>query len=786
MSDPRPLPFELLPYAYWTDATDPATGQARPGLGSNRVYRFHQPALLTAVEITRAADAGGGRPDRVTMEAFATDKPRGKIIFDDALSWRDDKCRLEFPDIPALAVSQRCHCKTPVGVEFHEMHPTPWTVPFSIFERTEWFGRPAELAVPEPPVHPPLQTDRMFAEFASRYLKVVFALNRPRIHHLSWDALGTRSLEKNFLVEAFPAFASGPWLRTVAAPLPSMLWGGSVEVTKNGVRYRHLHSVDGLTFDAEFEVLPDGMVLRLKQTVTRPQTFLEAEAWRFVWDGYNVYSLGTLALPIRGAHRNGRTSLRGGWHVTNRGTLGFESSNPADALQTDTSGFYGRRRLFSGIQIGARPEPFGPVTLLPGTHETEIRFQVANVEPKVGQATRLSPSANPAGGQAGRPSHFVSDGLRRAWGSAFAFRPEGGGFSNNSFGVNCANCLFYVADLAAHTTPDMLELVRYTLTLALRGGPGYATQMEQAMDTAPSLLITAGRLHQCARDDKWLAEIRPDLLRAVHWILDNLDETGIYTSRLRSGNSGTGDRSCNAWDTFCFGHHDGYSGALAYRALRNAAALVDAALAASCRQAAERLRGALIKDLWNPATGWLAGWRSADGQVHDHSYVFINAMAACFDLFEPAQAREVLTRLEAKRLAVGHTDFRYGIAPQLEPVPVCDHSDCSVRWKTYRQDGADSFGVFTNGGLTPCLAFFYLRALSKFGFTKTADQICDQLLPSFDRGVFDGCLNGAECFTWDGTPSGYEGTLAHSYHVLLAIAEHKGWIRPTDPEFWPE
>ena len=68
----------------------------------------------------------------------------------------------------------------------------------------------------------------------------------------------------------------------------------------------------------------------------------------------------------------------------------------------------------------------------------------------------------------------------------------------------------------------------------------------------------------------------------------------------------------------------------------------------------------------------------------------------------------------------------------------------------------------------------------------TADRICDQLLDSFDRGVFDGCLNGAECYTLDGMRSGYEGTLAHSYHVLLAIAQHKGWIKPLVPEWWPQ
>jgi len=244
------------------------------------------------------------------------------------------------------------------------------------------------------------------------------------------------------------------------------------------------------------------------------------------------------------------------------------------------------------------------------------------------------------------------------------------------------------------------------------------------------------------------------------------------------------------WDAIGFGHNDGYSGALAYRGLRNAVALArdvgDAALAKQCLAAAERHRVAMINDLWNPATGWLAGWRSRDGQLHDYAFVFINAMAACFDMFEPQQAREVLDRFEAKRKAVGHTDFHFGIAPQLESVPKNDlNGFCVARLRTHRRDGRDAFGILCNGALTPCWAYYYTRALSKFGFTQTADQICEQLLDGFERGVFEGLWNGTEAWIWDGFAGGYEGTLAHSYYPLLAMAQHRGWIQARDPEFWP-
>ena len=70
--------------------------------------------------------------------------------------------------------------------------------------------------------------------------------------------------------------------------------------------------------------------------------------------------------------------------------------------------------------------------------------------------------------------------------------------------------------------------------------------------------------------------------------------------------------------------------------------------------------------------------------------------------------------------------------------------------------------------------------------TETADRICDQLLESFEAGMFDGDRDGTEFFTHEGIPCGYEGSLVHSYYVLAEIAKHKGWVTPTSPEWWPQ
>ena len=183
--------------------------------------------------------------------------------------------------------------------------------------------------------------------------------------------------------------------------------------------------------------------------------------------------------------------------------------------------------------------------------------------------------------------------------------------------------------------PDAVELLRYTLdTVLKKGGSHYGSQYEFHHDSAPSLVIAAGRVHQMVPDKNWLGDIWPYLKIAIDYILGNLDDSGMYTSLNHSGNSfSTQSGGSNAWDDVGFGHHDGYSAALAYRALYNAAAMASFIghkdMAQRCRQAAPVLKIAYVKSLYNPETGWLAGWRSRDGELHDYGFTFINGLAIC-------------------------------------------------------------------------------------------------------------------------------------------------------------
>lgn len=803
--DEQRLATEDTPFAIWTESVEADTGVARPGQGVHRFYRFAQPVRLARV-VVRAPSLwpglSGASPRRVTVRTYQADLGSARVVFDGALPpiASGETYALPLAGVVAYAASVQCDESHPLEVteagRMAILHPTTYTLPFSLLDGLEWWGTPAGDRNIEVPFQPPLvggryepralpgQTvwgDANEVQFASRYLRVGFSLKRPQLTFLGWDALGAGAND-NYLFRIVQLTrtltgANGPYLYEVNFDAPAMAWTGTVEVEGNRVRYREVRVRPGWTVTAEFEVGERTLTLRLAQQVDQAFSALDAGAWGWLWNG-RASAISTLAMPIRGARRNGGAEPRGAWAAPGRGVLNFwaEPGHSPLEVQVDSTGFHGRTAM-AGLQLATEHHPDGTVTVPAGDHSAVLHMEVRTTDPQ------------PRSGAGELP-----EGLRRSWGSTFAFRPEGGGFSNNGFSINCQNCLYFQADLAPYTArqpdePDLIELVRYTATLAVQGGPGYGASWETAMDATPSLAISLARVHQAQPDAVWLKSLWPYLRRPFDYLLDHIDASGLYVHPYYTGNAGSPSQNCNMWDTISFGHYDAYSIALAYRGLRGGVALAraagDPALAERCQAAAAGIKAAYVPTLLNPDTGLIAGWRSADGQLHDASYVYVNGAAICYGLVEGDQARSILTKLEAERQAMGHTDFRYGLCLNLKPVP---RSDYLLRsWGApARADGLDTFGVYINGSLTPAGAYFYLRALSQYGFTSTADQICEELLDSFARLRFDGGPHsGVEYFTFDGTPCGYEGSLTHVPHVLLAIAQHRGDVETLEPEWWP-
>jgi hypothetical protein len=359
------------------------------------------------------------------------------------------------------------------------------------------------------------------------------------------------------------------------------------------------------------------------------------------------------------------------------------------------------------------------------------------------------------------------------------------------------------ADIARATPPltpnlSALDLVRQTLEAILHGTkaygmPGYGQFPEMSADTFPSLLIAAADYVEGRPDPAWLTTNYPAIkLWADKMLATDSNGDGLIKYGL-SGNSGSWPdplkyRPANWWDTIGFGHEDAYANALAYRALGEMSKLASQANqpadALRFQAAADRLRQAYFGAFYDPATGVLAGWRSADGQLHDYYFLWVNGIAIDYGLVAPDKANGIMDRLLAKMAEVGYTRFDLGLPGNLISVARKDYAHHDPRYGGGKlEDGSDAFQRYENGGATACYAYFTLAALYDLGRKADADRILFPMLSSFAKGGFEG--RGSNGMTgdwraWDGTCWGYEGFLVDNYYTLLAVPKRQNPKQPAD------
>jgi hypothetical protein len=200
-------------------------------------------------------------------------------------------------------------------------------------------------------------------------------------------------------------------------------------------------------------------------------------------------------------------------------------------------------------------------------------------------------------------------------------------------------------------------------------------------------------------------------------------------------------RPSNWSDTIGFGHKDAYANALALPALQGAAALATIAgdndAAGKYLRQAAKLESHYYDAFLNPATGVLAGWRSADGKLHDYYFLFVNGMAVVYGLVSIEQGRTIWDKLLAKMHEVGYNRFDLGLPGNLIPIRREDYVDLNPRYGgPSKEDGSDGFQIFENGGASACFAYFTIEALRRVGLEKAADIILFAMLESFARGGF--------------------------------------------------
>jgi hypothetical protein len=192
-----------------------------------------------------------------------------------------------------------------------------------------------------------------------------------------------------------------------------------------------------------------------------------------------------------------------------------------------------------------------------------------------------------------------------------------------------------------------------------------------------------------------------------------------------------------------------------------------------CTQLADRLKAVYAKTLYNPKTGWLAWWKSADGQLHDYATPIVNGMAIEYGLVEPEEGRKILERLRDKMREAGFARFDLGLPCTLVPVRRGDYLQPDGLGSPHRENGTDTFQDYMNGGISAGHTLHFIMAHHVVGEAEAGDNILQAMLGrqatvGFQNGVQNEANKGIDWTTWDGAPRGYEGYLADVFMFLQA------------------
>ncbi|HEY1787566.1 MAG TPA: family 20 glycosylhydrolase [Verrucomicrobiae bacterium] len=394
------------------------------------------------------------------------------------------------------------------------------------------------------------------------------------------------------------------------------------------------------------------------------------------------------------------------------------------------------------------------------------------------------------------------DSFRRDWLNIFQYSPHNRMLANNVTSDTCGFCFYEYADVARVTPPlaggvTALDMIRQSLDRIMDGALVYGlfdtskdpNHPKFAADTLPSFLIAADDYVEGSKDDHWLADNYSHIKGwADEMLATDTNGDGLIKFPL-SGNSGSWPphikyRPSNWWDTIGFGYEDAYANALAYRGLRGMATMAQQAGhaddAARYGAAADKLKSVYFDTFYDPQTGVLAGWRSADGQRHDYYFLYVSGIAIHYGLVPADKANGIMDRLLAKMSEVGYTNFELGLPGNLISVARKDYVDLHTRFGGgLRADNADGFQIYENGGATACFAYFTLAALYDLGRIKDGDRILIPMLDAFAKGDFQGFgKNGLskDWKMWDGTCKGYEGLLTDNYYALLAVMDRQAAV----------
>jgi hypothetical protein len=410
---------------------------------------------------------------------------------------------------------------------------------------------------------------------------------------------------------------------------------------------------------------------------------------------------------------------------------------------------------------------------------------------------------------------------RRGWFNAFQpsapwgeqnrpFSAPAGILANNVISDPCSMSLMYYADQMMWTPMaapgiSLADLVRRSVEFWIEQRTRTSGEVVgywdygNFLDANAGPVIAAWDYVEATGDLSWL-EKTIARLEFVSDFLAHRDQDGDgLVECTQSGNDNTlqePDRCCIWMDAVNHGHKDAYANALAYRSWRCLADLESKLHRADQRARytglADRLKAAYWRTLYNPATGWIADWRSEDGHLHDYASPFANGVAIAYGLVSVEDGKKIADRLWARMQSAGFSRFELGIPPNLVPIRRADylqapHSSVGMG-APQREDGTDAFQLYENGGITGAQTLPFLMANYVVDREAAADKVLMQMLArqqggGFQSGVQNVADKGIDWSTWDGKPCGYEGYLADVYYFLMAAvlrepAMRQRFLRP--------
>jgi len=319
------------------------------------------------------------------------------------------------------------------------------------------------------------------------------------------------------------------------------------------------------------------------------------------------------------------------------------------------------------------------------------------------------------------------------------------------------------------------------------------------LDAPPSIVVASWACVEMSNDLTWAKARIAELERITDYVASrDIDHDGIIESP-KSGNAGTlsrpDDRAATAMDTINSGHKEIYINAFAYRAFCCMADLEKRLQRkdqyAHYAQLANHLRQAFYPTFYSPQTQLLSWWISEDGQRHDYWAPGIIGLPITYGLVPAAQAKQILSRIEAKVKEVGFTRLDIGLPCVLTPIRKADyHLGVGAAYGgPSREDGSDTFQHYLNGGCLVSDQIHWLNAHYRMGLGDQVKPELDAMVArqanpifpnggSFQNGIINSQPQGAEFLTWNGQTCGYEGHLVYSWFFLQGVlTQHPEYLK---------